>query len=218
MLFWGTWIPPIFILGHYPSSTGPVLWSNITPSPCICYACCLPKLADIFVRFWGMVFPRTKFLLDISYGRWWWSIDWFLSFIIPAGYLHSSFFPFIFYFLLLSGPSLESVNSSPFPVKSPLLVPTQETFVQSPLGYTWCLFPLTYWKYLTIWIYIFLLSPLGAGFLEMIESILLMSAVAPSTSSPLMWLYVLLQRYRVQLDVNGRFTLLWTTWPLSVQP
>ena len=124
-----------------------------------------------------MVFPRTKFLLDISYGRWWWSIDWFLSFIIPAGYLHSSFFPFIFYFLLLSGPSLESVNSSPFPVKSPLLVPTQETFVQSPLGYTWCLFPLTYWKYLTIWIYIFLLSPLGAGFLEMIESILLISAV-----------------------------------------
>ena len=32
--------------------------------------------------------------------------------------------------------------------------------------------------------------------------------VAPPTSSPLMWLSVLLQRYRGQLDVNGRFTLL----------
>ena len=30
--------------------------------------------------------------------------------------------------------------------------------------------------------------------------------VAPPTSSPLMWLSVLLRRYRCQLDVNGRFT------------
>ena len=32
--------------------------------------------------------------------------------------------------------------------------------------------------------------------------------VAPPTSSLLMWLSVLVQRYRCQLDVNGRFTLL----------
>ena len=31
-------------------------------------------------------------------------------------------------------------------------------------------------------------------------------AVAPPTSSPLMWLSGLLQHYRYQLDVNGRFT------------
>ena len=35
---------------------------------------------------------------------------------------------------------------------------------------------------------------------------ILVLVVAPPTSSPLMWLSVLLQRYRCQLDVNGRFT------------
>ena len=32
------------------------------------------------------------------------------------------------------------------------------------------------------------------------------ATVAPPTSSPLLWLSVLLERYRCHLDVNGRFT------------
>ena len=49
-------------------------------------------------------------------------------------------------------------------------------------------------------------------------NLIVWSAVAPPTSSPLMWLSGLLQRYRCQMDVNGRFTYYLTRNLLPIGP